>query len=714
MPIQCPACLTDNPDGTTRCSTCGYEPLDISSSSSSTTTSSIYHLSPGVLLKQGQYQIEKVLGEGGFGITYKGKYRQNNSTVAIKELWAEKGARQNNNLIWPNSISPKEKQLQIRKFKLEASNQQKCRHPNIAQVYDWFEENNTVYIIMEFIPGKSLFRILKDNGVLAENKVKHYFVQIAEALQIVHANNFLHRDIKPDNILVNSQDRAVLIDFGATREFIDGLSGDMSQIVTPGYAPYEQYSYHSKRFQATDFYALCASIYELLTGELPIDAVERVNTLMQGGTSDPLIPPRKLNPKISGLMERVILTGMKINVGERFQTADELIDALQGKFISPSRRKAQELVKQGQLTQAIQTYSKLLTSEPDNGEAIVELALVQVHVKDSEAKITAQKAVKIKPNDGRAYGVLGLVNCRQGQWTEAVKQLQQAAQLAAQLAPQEVWIQANLAWALGKTGNWQQAEIVVTQVLRIDKNCTFALGIKAWIAANQKQWKTVRMTATPAIFKSKQNSSPDSQKLQQWLSPLLIFALEKTVVTKQAKDVERRVEEFITQNPNDAWGLGFKGWKKAKQGLWNQALPCLEQASHKIPVSPTTIINQAIALENINNIQEAINVYKTYTQKFGDSAFVSFRLGTLLGKTKQWNQANSHLKKAIQLKPDYAEAHHNKGWVLLNTRNAEGEIEEIRELLSSYRQAYQLYTQQNKINQAQRIKQAFQIAGIQL
>ena len=215
MTVQCPACLQENPEGITICSICGYEPLDTNSSNSSSVTSSTYHLSSGTLLKQGQYRIEKVLGEGGFGITYKGTNKQNSSSVAIKELWAEKAARQGSTIIWPSSITPKEKQLQINKFKLEASNQQKCQHPDIPLVYDCFEENNTVYIIMALVSGKSLYDILKEKGVLSENQIKHYFIQVAEALKVVHKNNFLHRDIKPDNILIDSKDRAILIDYGA-------------------------------------------------------------------------------------------------------------------------------------------------------------------------------------------------------------------------------------------------------------------------------------------------------------------------------------------------------------------------------------------------------------------------------------------------------------------------------------------------------------------
>ena len=710
MTIQCPACLQDNPEDNTICSICGYEPLDTNSSNSSISTSSTYHLASGTLIKQGQYQIEQVLGEGGFGITYKGTNKQNSSFVAIKELWPEKSARQGSAIVWPSSITPKEKQLQINKFKLEASNQQKCQHPDIPLVYEFFEENNTVYIIMALISGKSLYDILKKKGILSETKIKHYFIQVAEALKVVHENNFLHRDIKPDNILIDNQDRAILIDFGATKEFIAGQTREMSVTLTAGYAPYEQYSYRSKRYPATDFYALCASIYELLTGKPPIEAVDRVNALVQGGSGDPLIPPKKLNPKISGLMERVILTGMKINVAERFQTADELIDALKGKFVSPLHKQAQEFVKQGKLKEAIQAYEKLLTNEPENGEAIVELSLVQLYIDDSQAKITAQKAIHIQPNDGRVFGVLGLVNCRKSKWTEAVKQLQQAANLS----PQAAWIQANLAWALGKTGNWQQAEITAAKSLQIDSNCTFTLGIQAWIAANQKHWKTVIRAATPAIFKSKQTSSANSQTLQQWVYPLLIFALDKAVVTKQAKDVERRIEEFIIQSPENAWAWGFKGWQKSRQGLWNEALPCFKEAISQAKVSSSIMINYGIALEYSNNIQEAIRIYETHSHKFGDNAFILFRLGTLLGRKEEWLQAKSHLEKAIQSNCNYAEAHHNKGWVLLNDKDSNGEVKNIRELLFTYRKTVKLYQQQNNTSELQKIIQAFKAIEIEL
>ncbi|MBC1241623.1 serine/threonine-protein kinase [Nostoc sp. 2RC] len=699
MSIQCPTCLTDNTDNAINCIACGTPFVSTTSSDESV---SAYHLSDGTLLKQGLYKIEKVLGEGGFGITYKGLYLQNLAQVAIKELWPEKAARIGTTITWPSSVTPLQKQHQIYKFQLEASCQHQCSHPNIAKIYDWFEENNTAYIVMEFISGKSLFQILQHEGVLDENRLNSYFLTIAEALKVIHGNNLLHRDIKPDNILIDSQDRAVLIDFGATKEFIAGQTREMSVTLTPGYAPLEQYSYRGKRFPATDIYALCASMYELLTGKLPAAATDIVNG------SEQLIPPRQLRSNLSPLIEKVILTGMQLRVEDRFQTADELIDALNGKFVSPSQKRAQELVKQGKLAEAVIVYEKYLNSEQNNGEAAVELALVQLYLDETKAEIAAKKAIQLKPNDGRSYGVLGLVNCRKSNWSEALKNLQQAAQLA----PHEVWIQANLAWALGKSDNWQQAEMTVNKALQLDANCTFALGLQAWIAVNQEQWKSGIRAATQAIFKSKQSSSRNSQELQYWIYPYLIVALDKAVVTKQASDVERRIQEFIIQVPDNSFGWGFKGWKAAIQGLWTNAISDFEQASRKSQAPGWVLINQGIVQEHLHNFQAAIQAYETHTQQFSPHAFVLFRLGTLYGRLGQWKKARSSLETAVQLKSNYAEAYHNLAWVLLNIKDQYGQVENFREILSSYRKAAELYTQQQKQPLAQGIKQAFQAIGV--
>ncbi|MBD2456693.1 protein kinase [Nostoc sp. FACHB-87] len=702
MTILCPSCFEENADNAVSCFACA--------TILSSTVTNPSALQAGTLLGQGKYKIEKVLDQGGFGITYKGIYLQNSVHVAIKELWPEAGARQGSKVFWPNSIAPVDKQKQITEFQNEASNVQKCSHPHIVKVYDWFQENDTAYMVMDLLSGKPLDKILKEEGILEENRAKHYLLQIADALKVIHANNLLHRDIKPGNIIIVPPDNAVLIDFGAAREFIiAGKTARMTGILTAGYAPYEQRLSKAQRFPATDFYALCASMYELLTGKLPAEAGERADALINK-RPDPFVSPRQLNPNLSPLIEKVIMTGMQFKVEDRFQTADELINALNGKFISPIQRKAHELVKQGKLVDAVQSYEKLLNNEPNNGQAALELALIQMYIDDKKAELAAQKAIQLQQQDGRGYGVLGLVSCRRTNWVEAVKYLQQAANLS----PQESWIQANLAWALGKSGNWQQAKIAVNQALSIDANCTFALGLQAWIYVKQQQWKPAVRAATQAVFKLKQAPLTNSKESQKWIYPYLIFALEKAVITQQANDVERRIQEFLAQVPDSSVAWGLSGWKKAKYGLWNDALSSFEQASRKTQVPSWVLINYGITQENLQNLQGAIQIYQIYDQKLPPHAFVCFRLGTLYGKLGQWTQARIHLEKAIHLNPNYAQAYHNLGWVLLNIKNQDGQVENLREMLSVYRKASELYTHQQKSSFATSIQQSFQLVGMNL
>ena len=287
-------------------------------------------LPPGTFLKQNRYQIHSTIGQGGFGITYLARDCQISGYVALKENFPDVGIRKGTQVIWMRT-TPRQQQEQIQKFKTEAQYLSQCIHPHIVRVSDWFEENNTAYAVMQFIVGHSLAEFLISDQTISQSLLLSYFKQISAALQVVHLHNLLHRDIKPDNILINSQNRAVLIDFGAAREYTAGKTGRMTEILTPGYAPIEQYHSLRKRSPGTDIYALCATMYHLLTKQPPPDSIARY-------PKDILIPPRQIVPNLNPQLEQIILTGMARDLAQRFSSAVELLQALNSIDYKPTAR----------------------------------------------------------------------------------------------------------------------------------------------------------------------------------------------------------------------------------------------------------------------------------------------------------------------------------------------------------------------------------------
>ncbi len=704
MSITCPSCLTENDDTASSCMACGtpFQNHDQQSNN----TASTYHLPPKTYLKSKRYRIEKTLGEGGFGITYKGVDCQTQKTIAIKELWPEKAVRQGRDITWSYNIPPAERKQQLLKFQLEAKYQSQCQHPNICQVYDWFEEHNTAYIIMQFISGKTLYQLLQENQSLPEAKIKKYFIEAAQALSVIHENNLLHRDLKPDNILIDTEDKAVIIDFGATKEFIAGQTREMSVTLTAGYAPLEQYSYKSKRFPATDIYALCASIYEVVTGQLPEAAVERLNA----NNADTLIPPRQLAPHLSPLLEKVILTGLNLRVENRFQSAEELIAALQGNFVSPLHKKARKLVENNQLEAAVFTYEKCFANEPDHATVAIELALVQSHLDDQNAENAAKQALQLNPQEGKAYGILGLIFCRRSQWQEAEQNLKKAIQLTSK----EGWICSNLAWALGKQKKWQEAETALKQALVFNPHCAFSLGLKSWIASQQKEWKTAIKGARKALFQLKQNPSIDVFLVKEWVYPCLLIALEKAVVTKNAQDVERCVNEYLNEVPNSSFALGFKAWKKSQSGINQESLSDFQKASNSNEIPGWVIMNLGTIQEQLGEIPDAVQTYQKVIKRFPNDALAYLRLGTCFAQIGHWESAITQLERSIALESTNPTAHHNLAWSRLKAMISFQQKQNYHQIIKTYQKTVQLYDEQYQQNLVNKIKNTFANVGIDL
>ena len=225
------------------------------------------------------FEFHRVLGQGGFGITYLGWNVALDIPVAIKEyLPADLATREHDLSVVPQSSqAASDFAWGLDRFLDEARILARFQHVNIVRVHHFFEAHRTAYIVMEYAEGETLSQVLKSRGTLDEAELKAILYPILDGLEVVHGADFLHRDIKPGNIIIRDEDNSpVLLDFGAARQAIGARSRSVTSIITPGYAPIEQYSTQGDQGPWTDIYALGAVCYRALTGKAPADATERV------------------------------------------------------------------------------------------------------------------------------------------------------------------------------------------------------------------------------------------------------------------------------------------------------------------------------------------------------------------------------------------------------------------------------------------------------
>lgn len=264
----------------------------------------------GKTLQSGKYTLEQELGQGGFGVTYTAIHHALGQIVVIKTL---NSSLQRN----PNFLNFQ------RQFQDEARRLARFSHPNIVRVTDFFIEADMPYIVMDFIPGQTLKTLVTPRNPLPEATALHYIRQVAAALRVVHHHGLLHRDVKPQNVILRqgTQD-VVLIDFGIAREFTPGLTQTHTGILSEGYAPIEQYLPKAKRTPATDVYGLAATLYTLLTAEVPVPATLRHRQRLP--------EPRNLRPELSVMINQAVLQGMAVEPEQRPASVDEWLALLPG------------------------------------------------------------------------------------------------------------------------------------------------------------------------------------------------------------------------------------------------------------------------------------------------------------------------------------------------------------------------------------------------
>jgi serine/threonine protein kinase len=309
----CWACGTDIAPGSPLCSTCGAS------------AEADQRLAPGTVLG-GRYRIDGVLGAGGFGITYDcfDAVSPVRRRVAVKELFPPGSSRQGNTVLpptygratWAETVTSSIGEGRI------LVGLEDLALPGVIRVHDVVQANNTAYLIMEFLQGQTLEEVVAAaGGRLGQVQVVELARSLCATLDVIHGRNILHRDIKPANIILVQGRGPVLIDFGIAMQFMPSRTTDTTAILTPGFAPLEQYSSQGRFGPYTDIYALAATLYFALVGMVPPDAADRV----LGGQADPLRPPATMAPGISAALSDALVQAMSINARRRPQSAREFL-----------------------------------------------------------------------------------------------------------------------------------------------------------------------------------------------------------------------------------------------------------------------------------------------------------------------------------------------------------------------------------------------------
>ena len=300
------------------CPFCGYDP-------SGAEEKYPLALKPGSILN-GRYTVGRVLGQGGFGITYIAQDYQTKERVAIKEYLPTDFAGRDRGSSSVQIYSGERKDnfeygkvqfLQEAKT-LAAFNGDE----HIVRIYSYFEENNTAYFVMEYVDGCALDKYMaQKGGRLSVDEANRLLLPLMQSLDKVHAKGIVHRDIAPDNIIITKDSNAKLIDFGAARYSTGEKSKSLDVILKHGFAPREQYMRRGRQGPYTDVYALAATYYYAITGKVPPDAIERTE-------EDVLFPPSSLGVKISAKTEDALLKALEITSSERYQSMGEFHEAM--------------------------------------------------------------------------------------------------------------------------------------------------------------------------------------------------------------------------------------------------------------------------------------------------------------------------------------------------------------------------------------------------
>ncbi len=282
-------------------------------------------LQPGTTLLQGQYVIESFLNSGGFGMTYLAKDRLERRVV-IKECFPASFCTRADTVVRARSrAQQKDYKSIVRLFVQEARRLSKLNHPNIVGVHQVFEDNETAYMVLDYVDGQDLLDIVDEKKRhLGPEDMRKILLKVLDAIGFIHKKNILHRDISPDNILLDQSDEPILIDFGAAREKASKATRALSAllVVKDGYSPQEFYIAGNEQGPASDIYALAATFYHMVAGEAPPNSQKRL-AAVAAKEDDPYKPAAETVTGYDKDFLEALDKALNIFPNDRFQSAQE-------------------------------------------------------------------------------------------------------------------------------------------------------------------------------------------------------------------------------------------------------------------------------------------------------------------------------------------------------------------------------------------------------
>ncbi len=322
MRKTCKGCFENYDDSNESCPYCGYNGKG--------SDKACLHIEVGTVLNK-RYLVGNVIGNGGFGITYCCFDRILGTKVAIKEFFPIEMATRERGQTRVTVLSEEKTKAFTNgcmRFKKEGETLSEIiNHPGIVKIIELFEENDTNYMVMEYLEGETLAQRLVREKTIPEDEAVEIIIQVLDALEHIHTQNILHRDVAPDNIFLQKDGKVKLIDFGASRHELASVTKSVNAIFKSGYTPSEQYSIPSVQGPYSDVYSAAATLYRMLTGEVPDDALTRKADYARLG-NDPLKDPNEL-ADVSMITTNALLNAMIINPDERTQSASKFKSDLQ-------------------------------------------------------------------------------------------------------------------------------------------------------------------------------------------------------------------------------------------------------------------------------------------------------------------------------------------------------------------------------------------------